>query len=88
MTSASEILREVADIVDGVRGDTHGPRERSFGIVADLWSAYLGQPVTAADVAWMMALLKIGRAKAGQPIKDHSADCAGYAALAGELGGA
>jgi len=86
--SASDILREAADIVDGARGQTHGPRERAFVRAAAMWSAYLGTPVTPSDVCWMMTLLKAGRSKDGEPVRDHYVDGASYAALAGELSGA
>lgn len=85
--TASDILREGAALVDGSRGQTHGPRERAFVRVAAMWSAYLGYPVSAADVCWMMVLLKAGRAKDGKPVRDHFVDGASYAALAGELSG-
>lgn len=85
MTPAADMLAEAAGIVDGARQQTHGPRERSFGFIAALWSAYTGHPITPRDVAVMMVLLKIGRAQSGAPIRDHWVDMAGYAALAGEL---
>ena len=85
MNAASDLLREAAAIVEGDRGVTHGPRERSFAMVADMWAAYLGYPVSAVDVCWMMTLLKVGRAKCGTPLRDHFVDATGYSAIAGEL---
>jgi hypothetical protein len=88
VTVAGDILREGADLVDGARPDTHGDKSRSFEMIASLWSAYLEHPVTAADVGWMMAMLKGARAKCGKPVRDHYTDGAAYVAIAGELSGA
>jgi hypothetical protein len=94
MTVAGDILREAAAIVDGPRNLTHGNKERSFALIADLWTDYLGsrglgaqEAISAADVALMMVLLKLARSLSGTPVRDHFADMAGYAAIAGELAG-
>lgn len=69
------------------RQDTHGKPEDSFGAIADLWTAYLdiGREITPVDVAQMMILLKIGRAKGNPKHTDNWVDMAGYAACAGEI---
>lgn len=69
------------------RQDTHGRPEDSFGAIAELWTAYLGtgQEIGPVDVANMMVLLKIGRAKENPKHTDNWADMAGYAACAGEI---
>lgn len=89
---AGDILREAAGIVEGARNTTHGEKERSFEAIAQLWNAYLATRknpnvvgVSAVDVAWMMAIMKIARSQQGTPVRDHFLDCAGYAAIAGEL---
>lgn len=87
ISPAHAVLDEAASIINGDRDDTHGAPERSFPVIAKLWSAYLGRPVTALDVCQMMTLLKIGRARAGTPIRDHFVDAAGYQALAAEVMG-
>jgi hypothetical protein len=88
-TYAARLLRDAADIVEGARNRTHGDKERSFQSIADLWNAYRATrsrlPITAADVAVMMVLLKVARTAHGIPIPDHFTDMAGYAAIAGEL---
>ena len=89
-SAAHAILTEAASIVQGVRNATHGPKERSFAVIANLWNAYLdgrkgGDPVTAFDVAQMMTLLKIARSIQGTPARDHFVDGAGYQGIAGEL---
>lgn len=96
---AASILHEAATIVDGARQQTHGDRERSFAVIAELWTAYARAAASrhgyemdfefcGHDVAVMMALLKVGRAACGNDKqRDHYTDMAGYAALAGELAG-
>ena len=89
-TQAHSILTEAAEITLGARNATHGDKERSFEAIAGLWNAYTasrksGGPLTARDVAIMMALLKIARSVQGEPVRDHFVDMAGYAAIAGEL---
>lgn len=87
---AYNILTEAANIVAGARNATHGEKERSFQVIADLWNAYLSGrknqgPITPFDVAQFMVLLKIGRSIQGKPVRDHFVDAAGYSGIAGEL---
>jgi hypothetical protein len=49
-----------------------------------MWTAYLGHPVTAADVCNMMVLLKVARLRNG-PHRDSNVDGAGYMALGAEM---
>lgn len=69
------------------RQDQYGKPEDSFGAIADLWTAYLGtgQEIDPVDVANMMVLLKIARAKGNPKHRDNWVDMAGYAACAGEI---
>ena len=88
---AHEICEQAAKIVRGDRAAKHGPKERNHQNIADHWNAYLGarltKPLTALDVALMMAELKIARTKAGQGRYnlDNYVDIAGYAGAAGEI---
>ena len=87
---AGGILAEAQKIVTGDRSRTHGDKERSFQLIANLWNAYLdgrkrGGPITPGDVAHCMALLKIARSVQGQPVRDHYLDAAAYCSIAGEL---
>ena len=68
-------------------GSRHGKPEDTFAKIAALWEAYLGYPVTPHDVAMMMALLKVARARNSElnPCLDNYIDMAGYAACAAEL---
>lgn len=69
------------------RGVEYGKPEDNFAIIARLWRAYLGVAVNAHDVAMMMVLFKVARAKASPEHTDNLTDIAGYAACAAELGG-
>lgn len=90
-TVAGSILSEAAGIVEGVRNQQHGHKERSFEAIARMWTAYLHSrqyptgKVRAHDVAHMMVLTKQMRAEWGAPIRDHYVDAAGYSGIAGEL---
>ncbi len=80
-----EILNRANEIVNGKREDEYGSPEDNFKTIAEFWSTYLGYPVTAADVAAMMALLKIARIGTGTATDDSWVDLAGYAACGGEI---
>lgn len=82
---AGATLKEAASIVDGCRNKTHGKKERSFNMIAKLWSVYLGYKVTPVDVAECMSLMKKARYKCGTPSHDHFVDDAGYVGIASEL---
>jgi Domain of unknown function (DUF6378) len=90
--SAHEILTVAARIVAGDRNTTHGDKERSFAVIADLWNVYLAgrkqggtDLISPRNVSDMMVLLKIARSIQGQPVRDHFIDMAGYAGISGEL---
>ena len=82
---AAELLVEAAKLVATTRNADHGPARQNLGLVAKLWSAYLGTDIEAADVAMLLALVKVARIRTGAPLPDHFVDLAGYAAIAGEL---
>jgi hypothetical protein len=67
------------------RNSTYGKPEDCFDMIAGLWTAYLGEWITAMDVSMMMALLKVARAKANPQHGDSFIDIAGYAACGAEL---
>ncbi len=87
MTTES-VLQEAERLINGDRQATYGKAITSFERIADLWSAYIGGvSLTAMDVANLMALLKISRAKSALDTpevihRDSYVDLAGYAALA------
>ena len=49
------------ELIHGERMAEYGPPEDSLARIAAFWSAYLGTPIEAGDVAAMMLLLKISR---------------------------
>lgn len=81
----STILKEAECIVSRDRPNDYGPPEDSFERIAQLWTAYMGVDFFPADVAAMMALLKIARIKACPAHLDNWLDLAGYAACGGEI---
>lgn len=91
MTRA-EILEQARKCVCGGREQDYGTPEDRFTTIALLWGTYLQRayperacpPISAKDVAVMMALLKIARIAGGDKA-DSFVDLAGYAACAGEL---
>ena len=82
-----EILNTAAELISGDRAATYGDATVSHQRIADLWSTYLGTPISAVDVAMCMVLLKVSRSKGGdKPGKmDTFVDIAGYAALCAEF---
>lgn len=79
-----DTLKAAAECVCGSREEDYGSPEDNFATIAALWTAYTGADVTPKDVAMMMALLKIARAKAGSK-PDTYVDLAGYAACGAEI---
>lgn len=79
-----DTLKAAAECVCGSREEDYGSPENNFAVIAGLWTAYTGTDVTPKDVAMMMALLKIARAKAGSK-PDTYIDLAGYAACGAEI---
>lgn len=79
-----ECLDHAAKAVLTDRNMAYGEPEDSFSAIAGMWSVYLGRPVSSCDVACMMALLKIVRAKQNPHHDDSWTDLAGYAACGAE----
>ena len=80
-----EILTKASEIVIGNREEAYGSPEDNFQRIATMWSSYLNAPVTPADVAVMMILLKVSRIGSGQVTLDNWIDIAGYTACGGEI---
>lgn len=80
-----QILENAIQTVCQDRRDKHGQIGDNFGLIADLWSAYIGASVTAVDVAMMMGMLKMARIKTGKYTQDNFVDLAGYAACGAEV---
>ena len=81
----SEILDTAKQYVTVDRADTHGSAAVNFGLIASYWSAHLDAYVGPEDVAIMLTLLKLARAKANPDHADNWVDGCGYLALGGEM---
>ena len=79
-----EYLTTAIELITGPRANDYGYKVINHQNIGKLWSAYLGVPITAHDVAICMALLKIARAKFGNPTPDTYIDGSAYMAIAGE----
>lgn len=95
VTKKSVLEAAIQTVAD--RGVPYGGVEDNFNRIASLWQAHLenryASPdfaafpvVDAADVAMMMALMKIARLEANPSHADSWIDVAGYAACGGEIG--
>lgn len=71
------ITAEAKGLVNGQRNKDYGDISDSFRRIAGLWSAYLGIQIDKFDVAKMMMLLKVSRAKHNNH-RDSYVDIVGY----------
>lgn len=84
-----DFLYKARDIICNDREGQYGAPEDSFGIIAELWTAYLGSAmidISPQDVACMMTLLKIARIR--NSVRHHEdswVDAVGYMACGGEI---
>jgi hypothetical protein len=84
MTTRREVLETAMQLIHADRAATYGEPADNLNRIAKLWSVLFDTPITARQVAWAMALVKIGREVHGTH-PDNPIDVAGYAAIAGEL---
>jgi len=90
-TENETILQEAQRLVYGDREAAYSHPYTDFTRIASVWSGYLdGHPITPSDVAQMMVLLKVCRARVdivhGRPPKrDSLVDTAGYAECASRV---
>ena len=83
------------EIITTDRNEQYGEPEDNFGVIAELWSAYLsnrygehGQfiEMCSEDVGVMMSLFKIGRMATAREAKDDNyIDAIGYLACTAEM---
>lgn len=78
------IIDEAKAIVANDRASDYGEANESFTRISKLWSTYTGTTITPWDVAQMMILLKVSRAKTSQK-RDTLIDIIGYAECASKL---
>lgn len=81
----AEILDTAKEYVTKDRAATHGEAERNFSLVALYWSAHLDLKITASDVAVMMTLFKLARARGNIANPENWIDGCGYMACGGEI---
>lgn len=81
----AEILDTAKTYVTKDRAATHGDAEKSFSLIATYWSAHLDANLTATDVAVMMTLFKLARAKNNIGNAENWIDGCGYLACGGEI---
>lgn len=80
-----KILDEAAKCVLQDRNTSYGGPEKSFELVARLWSEILGVKVTTHQVALCMVQLKVARLVANPTHHDSKVDGAGYFACMAEF---
>lgn len=80
-----EILDTAKHCVTVDRANTHGDAEQNFGLISAFWTAYLNKNIKPHDVAVMMTLLKLARAKSNPAHADNWVDGCGYLACGGEI---
>lgn len=85
-TEAADMLEACAHVIRE-RGQDYGRPGDNFQRIADLWSVYLGMPVSLQDVGILMALVKVARLMATPGHEDSLVDLAGYAAATYEAVG-
>jgi hypothetical protein len=75
------LASEAVATMMGERMTTHGKPEDTLARIAQMWSGYIGTDISVTDVAQMMVLLKIARARFGYD-RDHYLDAIAYTLLA------
>ncbi len=80
----ASVLRRAERLTCGDRNTSYGAPTANMADTAALWSAFLGTPVTGAQVAVCMALVKVARLRASPDHFDSHVDAAAYMAIAYE----
>lgn len=75
--SSETVLQEASRITSSDRNKTYGPPRDNHTRTAELWSAYLGVPITYRQVCWMNVLQKASR-DANAPGRDNLVDGCGF----------
>ena len=81
----SDLLDLSKTLVTKDRRETHGDARHNFALVAEYWSAHLGLELDATDIAIMMTLFKLARAKQNRSNLENWVDGIGYLACGGEI---
>ena len=89
--AAGDVLGRALALVTGDRAAQHGDKMDNMANIARLAQAWLdiradpGAPLSAADAAVMMILVKLARTQSGAFNPDDWIDAAGYCAVGGEV---
>lgn len=84
------VFQQAGNIVYGDREQTYGHPAKNLKVIAEQWQDYLFHKtgavvdLTAEDVCWMMALLKMAR-QMNQYKRDNLVDAIGYIGLIDRL---
>ena len=78
VTHPANVLEEATSVVLGDRRHFYGHPKVNHGRTAEMWSAFLGIPITARQVCLLNILQKISR-DANRQKRDNLVDVAGYA---------
>jgi Domain of unknown function (DUF6378) len=80
-----DLAAYVVSLINSNRQLEYGPPEENLSAIALMWTGYLGIELTANDVAALMVMLKMSRARTSPFHVDTWADCMGYALIAGSI---
>lgn len=79
------ILEEAQRLIHGDRNKNYGHPRDNFREISKLFAGYLDREVSELDVANLMILMKVARAKDAGWHRDSYTDIAGYAGCAERL---
>jgi hypothetical protein len=84
----SHVLQTAERLVNNERNTQYDEPSADFARTAGMWSSYLGIPISMADVAMCMVLLKVARVRFAPGHVDNYYDIAGYGACGADVAGA
>jgi hypothetical protein len=79
-----EVLSRAAELVSGDRELQYGDSTQNLKTLAELWRSLIGIDLESAQVALMLAALKLMRLAHDHTHTDSWVDLAGYAAIGAE----
>ena len=85
MMERGEILDEAKRLTHGDRNKNYGKPLKNHARIAGLWSIFLEQEITPAQVAICMGLVKVARLIESPDHLDSFVDLAAYASISGEI---
>jgi hypothetical protein len=71
-------LKEAARLTDGVRDKVYGPPVDNMQHIADIFNAWTGQKLTAADIARVHVATKLARTQSSPDHTDSYVDSMAY----------